>query len=502
MLGGSSDGPLPRVAKELTQDGVTMENWFVHTPVCCPSRSEIITGRMFHNLAFKASETNKWDTQPNGMARQCMHIDENNLSPGPTFAGPLAAAGYRVGFFGKYLNISPKRAPTGAHTYFVNPGPEKSPFDSSGEYYPNYWYHISPTYNGTFNFTGLPMGARYETAFIGNTTTKWLTDAANSGQPFFAYIAPHAPHGAAIPAPWYQTEFPNKTAPRTPSFGVHGSDHHWLVAQQPPVTQQEITSGDSHYRDRWRCLLSVDDLIVALRDTLRETNVLDSTYFFYTSDHGFHFHELRLGVGKWNVYDTDVRVHMYVTGPGIMPGQVLSNVASHIDLAPTWLGLAGVATPTVMDGRSIVSQLITNTSDVRLPASVHRSLAKEAQADAGSRGTRPTNAAYIEYHGLGPVGAPKRWMDSLNNTYRAIRIISGNQSHITMNSNGQVSGNLLYAEFASDYGFDSVVFKEVYNLAVDPWQIHNIANTTDPAMMSVLGATAQKLWTCAGPNCR
>ena len=52
-----------------------------------------------------------------------MHIDEAKLSPGPTFAGPLAAAGYRVGFFGKYLNISPRQAPTGAHTYFVNPGP-------------------------------------------------------------------------------------------------------------------------------------------------------------------------------------------------------------------------------------------------------------------------------------------------------------------------------------------------------------------------------------------
>ena len=39
-----------------------------------------------------------------------------------------------------------------------------------------------------------------------------------------------------------------------------------------------------------------------------------STYLFQTSDHGYHFGELRLGAGKWNVYDTDVRVPMRIMG--------------------------------------------------------------------------------------------------------------------------------------------------------------------------------------------
>jgi hypothetical protein len=29
---------------------------------------------------------------------------------------------------------------------------------------------------------------------------------------------------------------------------------------------------------------------------------------------GFHFHNLRLGVGKWSVYDHDIRVPMLVAG--------------------------------------------------------------------------------------------------------------------------------------------------------------------------------------------
>lgn len=121
MLGGSSSGPLPNAGPALARAGVTASNWFVHTPVCCPSRSEIISGRFFHNLAWAATPGNRWDTTDGVHARQCMHIQESRLSPGPTFAGHLAAAGYRVGFFGKYLNISPRRAPTGAHTYAAPP---------------------------------------------------------------------------------------------------------------------------------------------------------------------------------------------------------------------------------------------------------------------------------------------------------------------------------------------------------------------------------------------
>lgn len=43
----------------------------------------------------------------------------------------------------------------------VNPGPSAhSPLDASGEYYPSFWYHVTPTFNGTFNFSGLPQAER------------------------------------------------------------------------------------------------------------------------------------------------------------------------------------------------------------------------------------------------------------------------------------------------------------------------------------------------------
>ena len=41
---------MPQAQRLLTEQGATATNWYIFTPVCCPSRAQYLTGRMFHRL--------------------------------------------------------------------------------------------------------------------------------------------------------------------------------------------------------------------------------------------------------------------------------------------------------------------------------------------------------------------------------------------------------------------------------------------------------------------
>ncbi len=421
-----------------------------------------------------------------------MHMNFSLYSPGGTFAQYLAEeAGYAVGVFGKYLNRNPMtpdgkfEIPTGVERWFVSPGDEAdkaSPLDPSGEYFPSFYYdNESPDGSGVWNNS---LG-EYETAFLGNRSLAWVrqTVTANRTRPFFLYLAVHAPHGLALPAPWY-TDLPVGTqAPRTPSWNYSGTDHHWLIAHQPPISELEATSLDRHYQARWRCLRAVDDVLAAVDATLEELGLWDNTYLFFTSDHGYHFGELRLGAGKWNVYDTDVRVPMRIVGPGIAPGSTLGLIGSHVDLAPTWLALAGLSTPAAMDGRSLAGALLGTD-------------AVQTTGKRGAAGALPSGGAYIEYHGLFDVGASTppfyRQQDALNNTYRALRVIDRRPGGL---------GNVMYAEFGT-FGFEKIFSQEFFEMDTDPWQMHNSYGALPAAVQEQWAARVAVLFSCSGPSCR
>lgn len=345
----------------------------------------------------------------------------------------------------------------------------------------------------------------YETAFLGNRSLAWMRNATADKVPWLLYLAPHAPHGLALPAPWYAGLEVNTTAPRTPSWNYSAKDHHWLIAQQPPLTTGDVRGLDRVFQQRWRCLRAVDDMIAALTREVDLLGVGDSTYIFATSDNGFHLGELRLGEGKWNVYDTDVRLPMRVAGPGIKPGVELGLVGSHVDLAPTWLGLAGIDTPPDMDGRSRVAALVSPGR--RVPRSVRRHLAAptparspgtiaESGGHGGAAGVLPVGGALIEYHSLGMTGLNSRGEgrlgDAWNNTYRALRVIDRRDGGL---------GNVLYAEFG-DFTFSTITFREYYDVEADPWQLENIVDALPKEDQAAWAQRLAAAHGCRGAGCR
>ena len=57
---------------------------------------------------------------------------------------------------------------------------------------------------------------------------------------------------------------------------------------------------------------------------------------------------------KRQVYDWDTRIHLLARGPGIAKGASFELPATQVDVAPTFLGLAGVQQPPDMDGKSLL----------------------------------------------------------------------------------------------------------------------------------------------------
>lgn len=90
----------------------------------------------------------------------------------------------------------------------------------------------------------------------------------------------------------------------------------------------------------------VDKLVARIE----ESEQLEDTYIIYTSDNGFHIGQHRLPPGKACGFEEDIRVPFFIRGPGIPQNVIQDAVTTHIDIAPTLLGLAGLPLRDTFDG--------------------------------------------------------------------------------------------------------------------------------------------------------
>ncbi|KAK7427599.1 hypothetical protein QQZ08_005874 [Neonectria magnoliae] len=81
-------------------------------------------------------------------------------------------------------------------------------------------------------------------------------------------------------------------------------------------------------------------MVDALVRRLDETDELENTFIFYSSDNGCHISQHRMHPGKECGFETDINVPLIVRGPGIPAGSVQRGPRSHTDLGPTVMKLA------------------------------------------------------------------------------------------------------------------------------------------------------------------
>ena len=459
LLGGTS--PMTFTRALLHTGGARLTNFFVNTPVCCPSRTTLLSGRYAHNWHAASGPT-------------CMHMNVSNAEfEGSVIGVHMKTLNYTTGLFGKMLN------PSGMSLYCREHG-ERNPlpgFDSwltmcnDNRYFKNKFNH-----NGTLFESGTSP-QDYLTSLVGNETVKFVEGALESGKPFFAYVAPHAPHVPATPAPWYQDRFSGDKAPRTESYNYSALDHHYVIRMQPPITTDQAGEIDELFRNRLRTLLSVDDITIALYNLLVKYKALDNTYFAWTSDHGYQLGQLRLPSCKLQPYEHDIRVPFAIRGPGIPAGSSFNLVTSMVDVAPSLLALGGGTPLASQDGKSFAG-LIVKDSLVRAPFQ-HDSAWKDM--------------AVLEYYNLGNVIRTGHYVDMVNNTFIGVRLL--NTTH-----------NFLYVEFYENKDaetFDSPLEFELFDISTDPYQLHNLYGTPqeNKPLVVEMRSFLHKQIKCKGQEC-
>lgn len=370
----------------LARSGVLYERAHVQNVVCMPSRTTMLTGQ--HPLTH--------GVVANGISAP---------DDGPNVAALLFEAGYHTALIGKahfdphldpFLRFSENRlAATGsrgpwrgfAHVELATHGPV------GGHHYADWLWSTHPEDVAGFGAvltgsgggeTGAPevkhnpiARERYHTDWIADRTIAHLR-SLDVGEPFFAWVSfpdPHHPFDPPLSevrkrAPDFRDRTLPPGRPRSrddaraalaskPRHWLDWYDGRYLNPEGGPINFRPQAFTDDQLREVDAMIQVenelVDDAIGRILAFLRERGVDEHTDVFFTSDHGdlqgdhglmfkgpYHVTSLLHVPLVWR----PARAHAQHTG-------VIADPVGHVDLAPTFLAIAGVPVPAEMEGRPL-----------------------------------------------------------------------------------------------------------------------------------------------------
>ncbi|MCH8923862.1 MAG: sulfatase [Planctomycetes bacterium] len=304
---GSEKHRTPNIDR-MAKEGLRMTSFYSTCGVCTPSRSSLMTGCYPRRVNMHQSARGEWVLFP--VARRGLNPKEI------TIAEVLKAQGYATACVGKWhLGDQPPFLPTqqGFDSYFGIP--------------------YSNDMGSRQRKINPPLPILRDTTVIEapadqTTLTKRYTEevvkfiAANKDKPFFVYLPHTMPHN--------------------------------------PVNSSPAFKGKSANRGYGDCVEEIDWSTGQILAALKQHGIDEQTLVIFTSDNGaakrWGGSNKPLSGFKGSTMEGGMREPCVIRWPGKIPaGSVCDEVASTIDLLPTFAKLAGTTAPTdrKIDGRDI-----------------------------------------------------------------------------------------------------------------------------------------------------
>lgn len=354
---GSKVNKTPNIDR-LAEGGARFTHSFVTNSICTPSRATLLTGQYSHLNGVPVF--NRFDGTRDNVAKH------------------LQAAGYHTGIIGKWHLGSD---PTGFDRWIVLPGQG------------SYW-------NPSFLVPGHKLTIEgHCTDITTELGIEWLKTRP-ADKPFFLMLHQKAPHrpwdpdtrnkelfkDKVIPEPdtlWddYATRpaalpFNKQTvandltrrdlkldSPTGADGPKPGAKPMELEITQPDGGKKTLTGRElakwkyqRYMQDYLACVQGVDDSVGKILDYLDQSGLAANTIVIYSADNGWYLGDLGL-YDKRFMYEPGLNVPLIARGPGIKSGITPDPFVANIDLAPTFLDLAGLPVPESMQGRSIAPLL-------------------------------------------------------------------------------------------------------------------------------------------------
>jgi len=343
----------------LAAEGVRFRNAFVVHSICSPGRAAFLTGQYNHI---------------NGII--------NNSKPFPvdaiTHATLLRDAGYRTAYFGKW-HMGNQKGPRPGFQHsasFINQGIyQDCPFEINGEMVATSGWVDDVS-------TGLAID--------------WLKQ--NQEMPFsmvVGYKSPHNRRGGPNLPDRLRDLYEGETTRPVPNLGVPAIYH-----KPNPETGEYprgLADNDVHL-DYLRHIKGIDENLGLLLDTLDQLGLAENTVIVYTSDNGYFLGEHGCG-DKRALYEESLRIPFIVRAPQrFQKGLVVDEMILNIDLAPTYLALAGLPEHPQMHGESWHS-LAAGEKPVDWRTSFLAYYFKELGDTPTCVGVRTATAKLVHYHG-------------------------------------------------------------------------------------------------------